>query len=73
MATKPKTRKAAANVADPIFAAIAEHKAKEKEWLRLSAVLDAAEGEACKTHGKRPLSVTQQFNTTTIPSRRGAL
>jgi hypothetical protein len=51
MTMKPKTRKAA----DPIFAAIAEHKAISKElWGRLYDALDEAEGEARKTHGMRP-------------------
>jgi hypothetical protein len=50
-----KTRKAPA--ADPIFAAIAEHKAISKElWDRLYWALDKAELEARKTHGDRPES-----------------
>jgi hypothetical protein len=43
MTTKPKTRKApaakASTVSDPIFAAIAEHKALEKELIRVGRVL----------------------------------
>jgi hypothetical protein len=53
MVTKPKTRKAPA--ADPIFAAIDEHKAISKElWGRLYYALTEAEDEACITHGMRP-------------------
>jgi hypothetical protein len=57
MVTKPKTRKAPAKRAavDPIFTAIAEHKAISKElWGRLYWALDEAEDEAHKTHGMRP-------------------
>ena len=55
MTTKTKTRKAPA--ADPIFAAIAEHKAISKElWGRLYCALNEAEDEARKTHGDRPKS-----------------
>jgi hypothetical protein len=57
MTTKPKTRKAAVVAADidPIFAAIAEHKAISKElWGRLYDALNEAEDEARKTHGMRP-------------------
>jgi hypothetical protein len=58
MTTKPKTRKAPANRAaiDPAFAAIAEHKARQKEWLRLHDELENAEHAARKTHGSRPES-----------------
>jgi len=54
MTTKPKTRKAPAAEPDPLFALIAEHKALEKEWLRLGDELENAELEAAKTHGQRP-------------------
>jgi hypothetical protein len=54
MTTKPKTRKAPP---DPIFAAIAEHKALRKEWHRLNEKLDNAEGRASETHGCRPKSL----------------
>ena len=50
MTTKPKTRKAPA--ADPIFAAIAEHKTREKEWLRLSCKLDNAEVKRRRPHDR---------------------
>jgi hypothetical protein len=55
MTTKPKTRKepASAPAIDPVFAAIAEHKARAKEWGRLSSKLDEAWLEARKTHGER--------------------
>jgi hypothetical protein len=52
--SKPKTRKATAKPVDPIFAAIAEHKAISQElWGRLYYALNEAEDEACKTHGRR--------------------
>jgi hypothetical protein len=54
MTAKPKTRKAPAAETDPIFALIAEHKAREKEWLRRVNELENAEDEAAKTHGRRP-------------------
>jgi hypothetical protein len=54
MTTKPKTRKAPAAETDPIFALIAEHKAREKELMRLGDELENAEIEAAKTHGWRP-------------------
>jgi hypothetical protein len=53
MTTKSKTRKAPAAI-DPVFAAIAEHKARARERCRLSSKLDEAEFEAKKTHGQRP-------------------
>jgi hypothetical protein len=56
MTTKPETRKAPAAEPDPIFALIAEHKALEKEWLRLVNELDEAKHEAEKTHGEQPSS-----------------
>jgi hypothetical protein len=50
---KPNTRKAPAD--DPIFAAIAEHKAISKElWSRLYYALNDAEDKAHETHGMRP-------------------
>jgi hypothetical protein len=54
MTTKPKTRKATAKPTDPVFAAIAEQKAMEKEWLRHVRELEDAERAASKTHGERP-------------------
>jgi hypothetical protein len=51
MTTKPKSRKAPA---DPVFAAIAEHKALQKKWHRLYSKLDEAEFQARETHGGRP-------------------
>jgi hypothetical protein len=57
MTTKPKSRKPAAKAADPIFAAIAEHKALEKEWSRLYSKLGDAEREASKKYGNRPWSL----------------
>jgi hypothetical protein len=55
MTTKPKTRKApAANGAelDPIFAAIAEHKARVREYARCRNAFEAARDQAEKRHGK---------------------
>jgi hypothetical protein len=54
MTTKPKTRKAPANGAgaDPILAAIAEHKALSKETDRLEAVMWIARNQAEKRRGK---------------------
>jgi len=56
MTAKPKTRKAAANGAelDRVFAAITEHKAREKECIRLNDNLDEAQFQAEETHGRRP-------------------
>jgi hypothetical protein len=54
MTTRPKTRKAPSRAIDPVFAAIAEHKARAKEWGRLSSKLDNAQLQAAKTHGHRP-------------------
>jgi len=54
---KPKTRKApAANGAepDPVFAAISEHKALQKEWHRLNIKLDEATCNALKMDPDRP-------------------
>lgn len=57
MTAKSKTRKAPmakrANV-DPIFAAIAEHKARMKEESRLLDKLEEAEFGARETYGRRP-------------------
>ena len=55
MTTKPKTRKApAANGAgvDPVFAAIAEHKALLREYIRCCNDSEAAREQAKKKHGK---------------------
>jgi hypothetical protein len=55
MTTKPKTRKApAANGAgvDPVFGAIAEHKALSKETDRLEESFRAAKAKAEKKNGK---------------------
>jgi hypothetical protein len=59
MTTEPKTRKAAGKIAatDPIFAAIAEHKAREREWMRLGCKLGDAEDEASTKYGDRPSSL----------------
>jgi hypothetical protein len=56
MTTKPKTRKAPTKrtAIDPVFGAIAEHKAMDKEWSRLIDLLIEAENEARQKHGKRP-------------------
>jgi hypothetical protein len=43
-----------ATAIDPIFAAIAEHKAREKEWLHLTGKLDDAKYIAQRKHGVRP-------------------
>ncbi|HXN89408.1 MAG TPA: hypothetical protein VN890_08660 [Methylocella sp.] len=59
MTTKPKTRKAEL---DPACAAIAEHKALMKEWLRLSDELGEAESQARKTHGDRPSELIEWRN-----------
>ncbi len=67
MTTNPKTRKTPAAVAiDPIFAAIAEHKAREKEWFHLYRKLDNAEDKAKKTHGIRPWSLIAWRNYSAI-------
>jgi hypothetical protein len=55
MTTKPRTRKTlAANGVelDPVFAAIAEHKARLRESNRLEAATRAARGKAEKRHGE---------------------
>jgi hypothetical protein len=55
MTTKPKTRKVpAANGAelDPVFAAIAEHKTRIKEYIRCRNDSEAAREQAEKKHGK---------------------
>ena len=58
MTTKAKTRKAsAAKSADPVFAAIAEHKVLVKEWRPLIEKLANAECEAFETHGLRPVAL----------------
>jgi hypothetical protein len=65
MSKKPETREArpakprhapAANGAgvDPIYSAIAEHKARTKERHRLYGKLDKAQFQAAETHGLRP-------------------
>jgi hypothetical protein len=55
MTTKPKTRKPPGGTADPIFAALAGFKAREKEYRHISDKLEAAAFNAVETHGKRPL------------------
>jgi hypothetical protein len=54
MTAKPKARKAPAAPVDPVFAAIAEHRARTKVWLRLYGKLDEAQLQARETHGARP-------------------
>jgi hypothetical protein len=57
---KPKSRKAPPAKAaelDPVFAAIAEHKALNKEWHRLDTKLDEAKFQAQETHGAMPLEL----------------
>jgi hypothetical protein len=54
MTTKPKPRKAPSRAIDPVFAAIAEHEARAREWGRLSHKLDEAGLQAGETHGHRP-------------------
>ncbi len=57
MATHLKTRKAAAKPAttiDPIFAAIAEHKLREREWSRALMELDDAEHKVRGKYQSRP-------------------
>jgi len=61
MTTNPKPRNAPAAEPDPIFALIAEHKALEKEWLRLVNELENAELEAAKTHGRRPADYIEWY------------
>ena len=51
MTTKPKTREAAAAI-DPVFAAISEHKALVKEYIRCRNNSHAARARAEKKHGK---------------------
>jgi hypothetical protein len=58
MTTKSKTRKAsAANGAgvDPVFAAIAEHKALVREYIRCRNDSEAAREQAEKKHGRKSL------------------
>ncbi len=59
MATRSKARKAPAvkAAADPIFAAIAEHKARARESRSRFCKLFDAELEASKKYGKRPLQL----------------
>lgn len=52
MTTKPKTRKTPAPAIDPVFAAIAEHKASIKESNRLERSYRIARGKAEKKHGE---------------------
>jgi len=54
---KPKARKAPAAAIDPVFAAIAFHKALQKKCHRLNTKLDEAEIQARETHGLRPLEL----------------
>jgi hypothetical protein len=42
---------------DPVFAAIAAHKAAGKNWNRAAHALDLAESAAEETHGHRPLAL----------------
>jgi hypothetical protein len=51
MTTKPKTRKAQAAI-DPVFAAISEHKALIREYIRYRNNSHAARAQAEKKHGK---------------------
>jgi hypothetical protein len=52
MTTRQKTRKApAAKAADPIFAAIAEHKRLAKELARYEVAFNTVRGQAEKRHG----------------------
>jgi hypothetical protein len=51
MTTKPKTRKASAAPSDPIFAAIAEHKAAIKEYIRCRNNSERARAQAEKKYG----------------------
>jgi hypothetical protein len=52
MTTKPKTRKAPAAANDPVFAAIAEHRALVREYIRCRNDSEAAREQAKKKHGK---------------------
>jgi hypothetical protein len=52
MTTKPKTRKAPAAAIDPVFAAIAEHKALIMEYIRCRNNSHTARAQAEKKHGK---------------------
>jgi hypothetical protein len=51
MTTKPKTRKAPAAAIDPVFAAIAEHKALIREHTRCQNIFQTARAKAEKKHG----------------------
>jgi hypothetical protein len=72
MTPKPKPYKAPAPngaAIDPAFAAIAEHKARAKEWGRLSSKLDNAQLQATKTHGHRPWELIAWRNYPATGSR----
>jgi hypothetical protein len=51
MIAKPKTGKEAARTADPVFAAIAEHKALNKELNRIDGIYRTARTKAEKERG----------------------
>ena len=54
MVNHPNRKRKLNTAIDPVFAAIAEHKALNKEWLRLYSKLDEAQLQARETHGQRP-------------------
>ena len=64
MTTKPKLKAPA--LGDPIFAAIAEHKARTREWSRLYDKLDEAQFQAGETHGPRPWELIEWRNYSAI-------